>query len=85
VRGFALMRAARAKKFTALIEPDFFAKVEKLLCDMAVKSKRAKAEAALKALVSTVEVKEKGTRVFRPASKLSLSFAKPGPTISGWK
>jgi len=86
VRRFALMRAARTKKFAALIEPDFFAKAEKIVADMGTASKRAKAEAALAALVANVEVKDKGgTRVYRPASGIAFSSFGSGPMIPGWR
>lgn len=84
VRRYALARAAKAKKFTALLEPDFSAKVEKLLGDMYTPSKRARAEAALNALVSTVEVREKDAKVIRPAKRVALAFSGPGPTVSTW-
>jgi len=85
VRCFALKRAARGKRFTAFLEPDFFAKAEKLLGDMKVASKRAKAESALGELISMVTVKEKGSKVLHQARGISLSIPTPGPTITGWK
>jgi len=85
VRAFALQRAGRTRKFTAIIEPDFIFKVEKLVGEMSVASKRIKAEADLNAFISTVPMTEKGKKVFRPAGRISLSFAGPGPTITGWK
>jgi len=83
VRRFALSRAAKAKRFAALIEPDFFAKAERIFRDFEVASKCAKAEAALSALIGTVEVKSKSGAVLHKTS--GLSFAQPGPTIPGWK
>jgi len=86
MRRFALMRTAKSKRFTALLEPDFFAKVEKLMGDMSVASKRAKAEEALNELISMVGMKEKGgKKAFHAAGKISLSMPLPGPTITGWK
>jgi len=84
-RRYALQRAAKAKRFTTLLESGFFAKAEKLIADMSVASRRAKAEAELRDLVTKVEFKEKGARVLRPANRISLVFSRPGPTINGWR
>jgi len=86
MRRFALMRAVKARRFSALLEPDFVSKVEKILEDMAVPSRKDRAEAALNALVSTVAVKEKGgERIFRPSARISLACPPAGPTVTGWK
>jgi len=85
VRRFALLRAAKARKFVALIEPDFFAKAEKIFRDMAVASKRAKAEKALSELIEKVSVRAKDGMGWRRASGISLAVPMPGPTITGWK
>lgn len=85
VRRFALMRAASTKRFAALLEPDFVARAEKLLVEMRVASKRAKAEAALMELISTVAFKQKGAKVMQKAGRISLAVPVPGPTVTFWK
>jgi len=85
-RSFALARAAKTKKFVAFFEPGFLAQAEKLVCDMAVPAKRAKAAAALESLVSTVNIKTKdGVRLRRASGGISLAAPIPGPTIPGWR
>jgi len=85
-RSFALVRAAKTKKFVPFFEPGFLARAEKLACDMAVPAKRAAAAAALETLVGTVEVKTKdGARLRCPTGGISLAAPIPGPTIPGWR
>lgn len=86
VRRFALLRAAKAKRYLPLIETDFFGKAEKCLVAMAVPARRAKAEAALKTLIETVEIKIGRKQVGRHrAGGISLACPPAGPTISSWR
>jgi len=72
--GFAKARAARGKKAktVSLLEEDFLANAERLVKDMSVVAKRAKAQAALDALISTVQVKEGNNVVTKPAQSVSV-------------
>lgn len=86
LRSFALVRAGRAKKFSVLVEPGFFAKAEKIFSDLAVPSRRVKAEAALKELIETVPVKGSGKMLgVCKTSGISLGCPPAGPTIPGWR
>jgi len=69
---FTKARAAKGKKSVSLLENDFLAKVERLAKDLSVVAKRAKAQAALDALISTVQVKEGKNTVEKPAQDVSV-------------
>lgn len=86
VRRFALARAGKAKRFSALIEPSFFAKAERIFRAMSVASTRTKAEKDLIALIAaSAEPTVKQSLRISPKKGSSLNFAQPGPTIPGWR
>jgi len=74
--GFAKVRcAAKGKraKTLPLLEADFLDKVEKLVKDLSVAARRAKAQAALDALINTVEVTDdKGNSSMQPARDITI-------------
>jgi len=76
--GFAKVRCTnngRHGKITVLplLEDDFFDKVEKLVKDLSVSAKRAKAQEELNALINTVEVKdENGVASTKPSNTLAV-------------
>jgi len=76
--GFARVRCAakgaRGRvKSLPLLEEDFLDKVEKLVKDLSNSARRAKAQAALEALINTVEVTdEKGNSAMQPANNIAV-------------
>lgn len=70
--GFTKARAAKGKKFVSLLEDGFLAKVERLVKDLSVVAKRQKAQAALDALISTVQIKEGKEVITKPAQDVSV-------------
>jgi len=85
VRRFALARAGKTKRFAVILESDFFAKAEKIFRDMAVATKRDKAERALAELIEAVVVKPRGGLARRESAALVLAKPLPGPTVPGWR
>jgi len=76
---YAVARAQKATKGDAgsfrLLEPDFLKKAEKIARDLAVPSKRAKAELLLEELIASVPtVDDKGEMVIRPAHGIAVKL-----------
>jgi len=75
--GFAKVRcAAKGKKGKTttipLLEEGFLYKVEKLVRDLSLAAKRAKAQEALDALINTVEVTDKNGTAYKPACNITV-------------
>jgi len=77
VEGFARVRyGGRGKKgsdkVVSLLEEGFLARVERLVRDLAISAKRAKAQEDLDSLVTTVQVTEGAAVVLKPARNVSV-------------
>jgi len=76
--GFAKVRCTNNGKrgkvaVLPLLEPDFFEKAERLVKDLSISAKRAKAQADLDALINTVEVKdEAGNSSMQPSNSIAV-------------